>query len=394
MNTTETSPSIAEPVPTRRRVIGGLAGVAALAALPRGVKAEATGEPIKIGVSAPLTAQFAQLGQWTKNGVLVAVKEVNDRGGIKGRPLQVVFADDQGPNPTAAANAVTKLLAQENVVALIGPHFTPAVLPNLPLLEQFQVPALTGASGPAVTEKGSKWVFRIRLNDNLGAKLMVDFVMQTLNWKKIGLEYVNTAFGQSGIGAVKQAMTAAKLEPALVQTHTDATRDFTSHVLAFNEAAVDGVIVWTDDQPAGLFTKQIRTMGAKFGLAGSTSFSQPLFLQLAGNAADGAYAVTDFTMTNPKPSIQAWNARYDAVYHEKPELYATTYYDAVNLIAAAMATATTITGPDIRQALTQLHDVAGAMTTYSWSPNGDMVHSGLITRVENGAPGVVKIIGA
>lgn len=378
--------------PTRRRVLQGLAGTAGLLAMPRSGWAQAKGAPIKIGVCGPFTAQFAQLGQWMKNGINVAVRETNERGGVKGQSIEVVFADDQGPNPTVAANAVTKLLAQEKVVALIGPHFTPAILPNLPLLDQFQIPSLTGASGPAVTDKGSKWVFRIRLNDSVGAGLLVAFVSKTLGWKKIGLEYVNTAFGQSGINAVKLAMAAAGMEPAVIQTHNDGTRDFTPHILALNEAAVDGVIVWTDDQPAGLFAKQTRTMGAKFAIAGSTAFSGPLFLQLAGDAAEGIYSITDFTKSNPKPAIQAWNKRYEDIFHEKPELYATTYYDAVNLTVLALSKSASLGGSDIRTALTELRQVDGVMTTYDWSANGDMVHSGLITQIQGGSPKVVKTL--
>jgi branched-chain amino acid transport system substrate-binding protein len=382
------------PRPSRRGFLKGLAASSALAATAAPVAARADGAPIKIGVSAPLTAQFAQLGQWMKNGITTAAQQVNARGGVKGHPIHLVFADDQGVNPTAAANAVTKLLAEDSVVALIGPHFTPAILPSLPMLEQFQVPCLTGASGPKVTAQNNKWVFRVRLNDALGAALLVNFVTQNLGWKKIGLDYVDTAFGQSGAAALKRALAAQKMEPALVRTHSDSTRDFTSHVLAFNDAGIDGLIAWTDDQPAGLLAKQIRVIGGKFGVAGSTSFSQPFFLQLAGSAAEGDYSVTDFTPDNPDPIIQTWDKYYKGLFGKPPELYASTYFDALNLIADAAAMAPSLDGPGLRTGLTKIHGVRGVMTTYSFSPNGDMVHSGLITKVQSGQPMIVKTISA
>jgi branched-chain amino acid transport system substrate-binding protein len=375
---------------TRRKALAGAAGLAIARALPAHAD---SGETIRLGVSAPLTAQFAQNGLWMKNGVVLAVKDINDRGGIKGRRIEVSFADDQGPNPTAAANAVSRLIAQDQVAVMIGPHFTPAILPNLPMLAQYSVATLTGASGPVVTQQGSKWVFRVRLNDAVGAKLLVTYCVETLGWKKIGLEYVNTAFGQSGIAMVKEALTTRTITPALVQTHTDATKDFTPHLLAFGEAGVDGVIAWTDDQPAGLLAKQRNTLGSKFGLAGSTSFSQPTFLALAGDAAEGIVSITDFSKENPSPAIQAWKQKYKAVYNEEPELYATTYYDAVNIIAAAIARAPDASGPAIQDALTKTKDFVGVMTTYNWSEGGDMVHSGLITKVEGGSVKVVAVVG-
>lgn len=370
----------------RRRVLGGAATVAlATLATARGARA-ATGTPIPIGVSAPLTAQFAQDGQWMRQGIDLAVKELNAAGGIKGRPLRVFVEDDQGPNPTAAANAVTKLLTERNVVAIIGPHFTPAMLPVEPLLKQYKVPALTGASGPIVTQQHNPFVFRVRLDDATGAALLVGFVLDKLRWKRIGIDYVNTAFGQSGIAAVRQALAARGVTPVATQTHLDSTKDFTAQILAFQNAKVDGIIVWTDDQPSGLLAKQMKTLGAKFGLAGSTSFSQPPFLKLAGSAANGVYAITDFVQDNPAPSIVAWAKKYRAVYGQDPELYATTYYDAMHLLATAMDRADAISGPAIQKALTEVRGYQGVMTTYTWSANGDMVHAGLITEVRHEKP--------
>ncbi len=377
----------------RRRVLAGTAAAAATFCLGTG-RAHAAGEPIPVGVAAPLTAQFAQDGAWMKNGITLAAKAVNDRGGIKGRPIRVFYEDDQGPNPTAAANAVTKLITQYNVVAMIGPHFTPAMLPAEPMLAQYKIPALTGASGPVVTQQNNPFVFRVRLNDESGAALLVKYVVETLGWKKIGLAYVNTAFGQSGNNAVKDALTKHGLAPTIAQTHLDSTKDFTSQLLNFQQAGVDGVIVWTDDQPGGLLAKQRKTLDMKFGLAGSTTFSQPPFRSLAGDAANGVYAITDFIAENDSAEISAWKKLYSAVYGEAPELYGSTYYDAMNLLAYAMDQATSITGPDIREALTKIQNQPGVMTRYTWSPSGDMVHSGLITVIKNEQPTVVSIVSA
>jgi branched-chain amino acid transport system substrate-binding protein len=132
----------------------------------------------------------------------------------------------------------------------------------------------------------------------------------------------------------------------------------------------------------------------KFGLAGSTTFSQPPFLSLAGNAANGVYAITDFVGDNDSAEIVAWKKLYSGVYGEAPELYSSTYYDAMNLLAWAMNQAASITGPDIREALTKVHDLPGVMTRYSWSASGDMVHSGLITVIKNQRPTVVSVVTA
>lgn len=87
--------------------------------------------------------------------------------------------------------------------------------------------------------------------------------------------------------AVKDALAARKVEPTIVQSDLVSAKDMTSHVLAFKDADVDGVIMWSDDQTAGLFTKQMKTLGIRFGLAGSAGLAQPSFIRLAGDAAEG-----------------------------------------------------------------------------------------------------------
>lgn len=364
---------------------------AVVAAWPTTGQAQpATGTPIPVGLSAPLTTQFASDGRFMREGVELAIKEINAAGGIKGRPIQLFVEDDQGPNPTAAANADIKLITQDHVVAIIGPHYTPAILADLQLLAQYQIPAFTGATGPAVTAQGNKFIFRLRVNDNLGAALLVRFLTHELNWKKIGIDNVNTAFGQGGLGALTAELTRENMAPTLVQTHLDATKDFSPQLLAFDQAGVDGVILWTDDVPMGLLTKQIRTLGLKFGIAGNAGQAQRNVIALSGDASEGNYAFGEFVSTNSDPAVQAWDARYHAAYGVDPEIYASVYHDAANVLANAMMQATEMTGPAIRDAIAKTKDFRGVITTYTASPTGDMVHSGLITRNESLHPVVVK----
>ncbi|WAH35769.1 ABC transporter substrate-binding protein [Alicyclobacillus dauci] len=372
-----------------RKCLLGLVGAVCLGSIA-GCGTNQSSKEINIGVSAPLTGQFAQDGKYMKQGIQLAVNDVNAKGGIGGRQIKLFFEDDQGPNPTVASNAVTKLVTQDNVVAVIGPHFSPAMLPAESLFSKYKVPALTGATGPVITAQGNPWIFRIRLNDSIGAKLLVQYAVNDLHLKRVGLDYVNTSFGQSGIQAVKQALAADGITPVDIQTHDDSTKDFTSQILSFEKAKVDGVIVWTDDQPSGLLAQQMKQLGANFKLIGSTSFSQPPFLNLAGSASNGAYAITDFTQNNPDPRIQAWESKFNSVYHTKPELYATAYYDAMNILIDALQHSSKVDAPSIQKALENIKNYQGVITNYSYSSGGDMVHAGLITQVQNGQPVVIK----
>lgn len=278
------------------------------------------------------------------------------------------------------------------MVGIVGPHYTPGILAVEPLLDRYGVSALSGATGPVVTAQGNKFVFRVRLNDTIGAKLLVQYLTEVQNWKSIGMDYVNTAFGQGGFAAVKAELDAEKITPALVQTHLDSTKDFTPQLLAFDKAGIQGLIVWTDDQPMGLLTKQVRTLGLKFGIAGNAGLTLPNVIALSGDATDGAYAVGEFISNNPDPAKQAWRQRYHAAYGADPELYGSVYYDATKLLADAIGRAAEITGPGVQKALAGTTGYTGAVTTYRWAPNGDMVHGALITRNEKQQPVIIKAV--
>jgi branched-chain amino acid transport system substrate-binding protein len=149
---------------SRRSLIKGLA--AAPLATPAILGRARAADAIRIGISGPMTGQFAQNGQWMRNGVSIAVKQANEKGGIKGRMIEVRIADDLGPNPTAAGNAVTKLATQDEVVALVGPHYTPGHSSKRAAAGEIQSPVLNGrdrtgrhAAGKSV---GFSWRYNMR----------------------------------------------------------------------------------------------------------------------------------------------------------------------------------------------------------------------------------------
>lgn len=355
---------------------------------------DAKGAPIALGLAAPLTTQFAQNGKWMRQGVELAVKEINEAGGINGRPLELFVEDTQGTNPVGNVNAVTKLITKDQVVAIVGPHYTPGILAVAPLLKQYQVSALSGATGPVVTQQNNKFIFRVRLNDTEGAKLLVDYLTGEKKWAKIAIDYVNTAFGQGGNSAIQAELANKNIKPLITETHQDTTKDFTPQILSFNQANIDGLIVWTDDQPMGLIAKQMKTLNAKFALAGNAGLTLPSVISLAGDAVNDAISIAEFINTNPDETVQAWKARYQTAYGEAPELYASVYYDATYIIANAMKHASDISGPAIQEAIAKTQDLKGAVTTYTASPTGDMVHNALITRNVNQAPTIIQRVGA
>lgn len=363
-----------------------LALFTALAACVGSSSASAQNE-IVIGAAAPLTGPRANLGRYFRQGVDLAVSEINKDGGVLGKPLKVVYADDQADNPNVAINAVNKLIKVDKVSAMLGPHFSVAQLATQKIYCDKAV-SITGASGVPVTESGCKTVLRIRANDFLQAKALVEYARTTLKIDKIGVISINDDFGKAGASRVLKAIDDAKLKPVAVESHNPEDKDFSAQLGRLKNAGAELVILWTHDNEAALIVRQAKQLGLKMKFAGSTSLSQPVFIKLAGEAGEGAISSSDFVPSNPDPVSREFVKKYEAASKTEAELYAANYYDATYILAKAINEAKSTDPIKVREAFGKI-SYKGILADYRCEPNGDCNHQILIVEIAKGQP-VVK----
>lgn len=343
---------------------------------------------VVIGVSTALTGPRANLGTYTKQGVDLAVEEINKAGGVLGKPLKVVYADDQADNPNAAINAVNRLMKMDKVPLMIGPHFSVAQLATQKAYCDGSVVSITGASGIPVTANGCKYVIRSRANDLTASKALVAYARSSLKVDKVGVIFVNDDFGKTGSDRVVKALEEAGLKPVAVEGHNAEDKDFSAQLGRLSAAGAALAILWTHDNEAALIVRQAKQLGLSMKFAGSTSLSQPTFLKLAGEAGEGAISSSDFVPSNPDPRTQEFVKKYNAKYKSEAELYAATYYDAVYLAAKAMTIAGSSDPAKVREAFGKL-EYSGILADYKCEANGDCNRQILIVEVQKGVP-VVK----
>ncbi|VTU38293.1 Leucine-, isoleucine-, valine-, threonine-, and alanine-binding protein precursor [Variovorax sp. PBL-H6] len=344
-------------------------------------------EAVTIGAAAPLTGPRANLGRYFKQGVELAVDEINKDGGVLGKPLKVVFEDDQADNPNVAINAVNKLVKMHKVTAFVGPHFSVAQLATQKIYCGNAV-SVTGASGVPVTANNCKTVLRNRANDNLQAKALVEYARNSLKIDKLGVLSINDDFGKAGADRVIQQIEEAGLKPVSVETHNPEDKDFSAQLGRLRDAGVGLVILWTHDNEAALIVRQAKQLGLTMKFAGSTSLSQPVFVKLAAEAGEGALSSSDFVPGNPDPAVQGFVKKYEARTKTETELYAATYYDATWLLAKAIRQAGSTDPMKIREAFGKISH-KGVLADYRCEANGDCNHQINIIEVQKGQP-VVK----
>ncbi len=331
------------------------------------------GEPIIIGAAAPLTGARALLGRNFRQGVTLALEEINGAGGVLGRPLQVVFEDDQGDNPNAAINAVNRLIHVHKVPLMMGPHYSVAQMATQKLYWEAKVISVTGASGVPVTAQGNPYVFRVRMNDILVGKALVAYAKDHLKATKIAVHYINDDFGKGGMERVVKAIGELNLKPVAVESHNAGDKDFTAQLSKIKQAGAQVMIMWSHDTESALVVRQARQLDPGLKILGTTSLSEPSFLRLAGESADGVMSANDFVPTNPDPRVQAFVAKYQAKFNMLPEVWAAAYYDATHIAAKVIAAAGETDAEKMRRAFFALRHT-GLMADFKFEPNGDGNH--------------------
>ncbi len=341
---------------------------------------------VTIGASAPLTGPRAQLGKYYKQGVELALEEINKAGGVLGKPLAVVFEDDQGDNPNAAINAVNRLMQVHKVPVFLGPHFSVAQMATQKIYCNGTVVSITGASGIPVTNSGCKYVIRVRGDDNIQSKALVAFAVKELKTDKIGVLHVNDDFGKTGAQRVVSAIEGAGLKPVAVEAHNAADKDFSAQLARLKAANANTVVLWTHIDAAALIVRQAKQMGLDVHFAG-TAMSQPTFLNLTDTFSDGVLSADDFVAENPDPLVQAFAKKYKDKYNTPAEIWAAAYYDATWLAAKAINKAGSADPQKVRAAFNGLQHT-GVLAAFRCAENGDCNHQIHIVEIRNKAPGV------
>ena len=338
-----------------------------------------------IGVSLPMTGSKALVGRNYKQGVELAVAEINEAGGVLGKPLQVIFEDDQGDNTNGAINAVNKLMQVHNVPVMIGPHYSVTQMATQKNYCNGKVISVTGGTATAITHSGCKYVIRTRSDDDVQAKAMIEYARREMKTgDKIAVFYANDDFGKSGQARVVAQMQALNLKPVAVESHNPNDKDYSAQLAKLSAAGAKMVVLWAHDTDAALIVRQAKQFNLPFQFAGAV-LSEDAFLKLAGSGAEGATSASFFVPTDPNPAVQSFVKKYEARFKMAPDVWSATYDDAAILSAKAINAAGSTDVEKIRAAFGKVQH-EGLLASYKCDANGDCNHQINIVEIKNGQP--------
>lgn len=332
---------------TRRHIIAALIATALMAACgqeapPPAPKAEAPKAPevmvVKIGSASPLTGPQAHIGIDIRNGVQLAVEDLNAKGveiGGKKVTLELVAEDDEA-NPTKATTVAQKLV-DAKVAAVVGHFNSGASIPASKVYADGGVPQISPSStNPDYTLKGFKTTFRVVAHDGQQGPTLARFAINALKAKNIAVIDDSTAYGQ---GLADNFESTAKTLGAkiIAREHTtDKDTDFKAILTKIKGKKPDLIMFGGIDPQAGPMIKQMKELGIKAKFIGGDGMQTPNFIKLAGDASDGAMASIPGLPKDQMPGGKEFLEKYKAKFNQEVELFAPMGYDAVFVFIEAM----------------------------------------------------------
>ena len=339
---------------------------------------------IKIGYFGDLSGPTFNFGKSAINGVLLAADEINQGGGINHRRIDVVIEDDKG-SPEEAARLAAKLIDQDKVIAIIAGGTSGNSLAAAPKAQSSQVPLISPSStDPAVTQTGD-YIFRACFVDTFQGEVMASFAIKTLKAQKAAILYdFNSPYGRGLTEYFKGSFTNLGGKIVSELTYTQGDPDFKGQLSTIRFAEPDVIYIPGYYGDVALIAKQARMIGLTQPLLGGDGWDAPELWQLGGDALNGAYISTHYSVDDPSPAIQAFVDTYKQRYgHQLPDAHAALAYDAARILFDALVRSGVTDSAKLRDALAQTKNFPGVTGIINIDANRNAVKPAVVLKLED-----------
>ncbi len=371
--------------------IGLLAAVSLLGAMLTGCGSTpaADSKEIKIGGNFELTGGVANYGKQTMNGVQLAFKEANAAGGVLGKKLVLVTADNKS-EPSEATNAVTKLITQDKVSLVIAPIASSNVLATLQVGQDNKIPMITatGTNTKITVDNGKvrPYAFRSCFIDPFQGTVMANFAAKTLKAKTAVIFIDNSSDYSKGLAEsfeaqfVKNGGTIVGKEAFLQKD-----QDFKSTLTKIKVMNADTIFIPAYYEEVGKIAKQARELGINIPLIGTDGFDDPKVVEIAGaEALNNTFFSNHYSVQDTDPRIQRFVAAFKAEYGQEPNALAALGYDAALMVIDSIKRANSTDPAKLRDALEQTKDLQVVTGVITMDANHNPIKSGVVIEMKDG----------
>jgi branched-chain amino acid transport system substrate-binding protein len=339
--------------------------------------------PIKVGEYGSMTGSEATFGVSTDNGIKLAVKERNAAGGIKGRQIQLIAYDDQGKSQEAVT-AVTRLIQQDGVVAVLGEVASSRSIAGGQVAQRLGVPMISPSStNPQVTKIGDM-IFRVCFIDPFQGYVGAKFAHDNLKFDSAATLYNRSQAYSTGLNEefVKNFQQLGG-KVLTQQAYSDGDNDFSAQLAAIKDKNPQFIYIPGYYTEVVTIAKQARKLGITAPLIGGDGWVSDK-LKNAGDALDDCYFSDHYSAQDKRPEVQSFLAKYKAEYGSSPDSMAALGYDAANLLFDAMNRAPSLSGKDLAEAIASTKNFNAVTGNISINANRDADKLAVIQKIKGG----------
>jgi branched-chain amino acid transport system substrate-binding protein len=341
-------------------------------------------DPIKLGAFFDLTGAGSAIGTPTKLVAEMVVKKINGEGGINGRPLQLVIADDEG-DPTKAAIIAKRFIESDKVTAIIGPTRTDTGMAAKPTIEQMKVPTFMCVGGdPVVTVAPFKWTFKSPQRTSVAVKKTYEY-MKKRGLQKIAIITSADGFGRDGKIWLEKLAPEYGLKIITGESFQATDNDMTPQLIKIKAASPEAIVCWTIGKAGSIVAKNAKQLAIPAPLFQCHGQPDPIYIKLAGEASEGnimpstkLMVAAQLPASDPqKKVILEFIRLYTDVYQYDRQFPINTHsgyaWDAIYIVANAMKKAGT-NNEKLREAIENTKGYVGVSGIYNLTPED---HNGL-----------------
>jgi branched-chain amino acid transport system substrate-binding protein len=341
-------------------------------------------DEILIGEYGSLTGTTATFGQSTDHAIQMAFDEINAAGGLLGKKVRVLVEDDQS-KPEEAATAVTKLINQNHVVAMLGEVSSSRSLAAAPICQANKVPMISPSStNPRVTQVGD-YIFRVCFIDPFQAEVGARIAFETLKLRKVAiLSDVRNDYSVGLQTFFRQHFKALGGEIVAEQSYSEGDSDFRAQLTQIKSANPEALYVPGYYTEVATIARQARELGITVPLIGGDGWDSPRLWEIGGEALNGCYFSNHYSVDDPSPAVQKFVADYRKRYNQTPDALAALGYDAARILADAMTRAGATSGDKVRDALSATKDFQGVTGKITINSERNAVKPAVVLKIENG----------
>ncbi len=374
-----------------RKLIVLMLGVVLVAVA--GMVLPASAQSVKLAIVAEITGGGAPVGATWRDGVNLAVEDINKKGGILGRRVETFVMDTQSDPPTSVA--VMRRAINENPFAILGTVYSSSTVANMEIARQAGIPQITGSESILIVQKGNPNIFLTSFTQQIGFAKLVRWLVEDLKAEKIALVYVNNAFGKGGREMfLKFLKDRGKTLVADISTEPQQA-DFTAELTRVRASGATHLMVYSHEEENARMMIQLRKLGLSVEPVGDNLCAQTA-IDPGGEAMNGVKCHVPMTAASPVPSMADMGRRFQEKYGRVTDHNGFKAYIGVHMVKAAVERVGAFDQAKVRECLhNNLFTVAeepGLLMDVYVDEKGDTDRGSFIVEVQNRQTKVIKVV--